>query len=93
MTTPATLPRSVRLRGWMRDHRITDEAVSEHLGITPQAVYKFFAQDCMPVRHHEKCVALGLPVELLPMPYDKPKGRARSKPHFPGLAAGEGAHA
>lgn len=87
MTTLAILPRSVRLKEWMDEHRITYRATGEQLGITEQSVRKFLLQDWMPVRHHEKCVALGFPVDLLPTPFDKPKGRIRSKPHFPGLAA------
>lgn len=94
MTTPPTLPRSVRLKEWMSAHGIIHQDVAEQLGITKNAVQTYFNGDCMPVRYHEKCVALGFPVELLPMPYDRPRGRTRRKPFFPGLAtAPNDAHA
>lgn len=93
MTTPPTLPRSVRLKEWMSEHHIDNQAVAEQLGITRERVRMYFNQDWMPVGPHKQCVALGFPVDLLPTPYDMPKGRPRLKPHFPGLAAQEDAHA
>lgn len=83
-TVSVSLPRSERLREWMLAHNITDAALGRQLGITAQAVNKFFSQDTMPVRHHEKCLALGFPQNLLPTPYDRPRGRRRI-PNFPGI--------
>lgn len=95
MTTPVVLPRSLRLRMWMTEHNITYQDMAEQLGIAKQAAQNFLTRDCMPVRYHEKCVVLGVPVELLPMPFDKPSGRPKgAKPNFPGLAtASNDAHA
>ncbi len=91
-TVNAPLPRSERLRLWMTAHNITDAAIGKHLGITAQAVNKFLLRDTMPVRHHIKCLELGFPEELLPAPYDRPRGRRALAPHFPGLAAQEPHH-
>lgn len=94
MATPPNLPRSVRLKEWMFAHDITHQDIAEQLGITKNASQIYLNGDCMPVRYHEKCVALGFPVELLPMPYDKRRGPGRRKPNFPGLAtAPNDAHA
>lgn len=93
MTTP-DLPRTVRLKAWMAEHNITFRDVAEQLSVSTNVAHKFLNQDTIPVRRHSVLVSLGFPVELLPTPFDKPKGRIRIKPHFPGLAmSAEGARA
>lgn len=87
MTTTAIFPRSERLRVWMLEHYITNAALGEQLGISAQAVNKFLKEETMPVRHHKKCLELGFPEELLPIPYDRPRGIRSRKPIFPGLMA------
>lgn len=88
MTTTGELPRSERLRFWMLEHYITNAALGEQLGISAQAVNRLLKEDTMPVRRHEKCLELGFPKELLPAPFDRPRGvRGFRKPIFPGLVA------
>lgn len=89
MTTTTTLPRTERLRLWMAVHNITDAALGKKLGISAQATNKFMNAEIMPVKHHEKCLELGFPMELLPAPFDRPRGRRPKQPRFPGLVAAQ----
>lgn len=89
MTTTPELPRTEQLRKWMADHFITDAALAEHLGVSTQATNKFINSETIPIRHHSKCLALGFPEELLPTPFDKPRGPRPKTPIFPGLMAAQ----
>lgn len=86
MTTLAQMPRGMRLRKWMAQHSITYEALGAALGCSRQVAYNLTVQETMPSQHYPKCLALGIPAELLPAPFDRPKGRPRLEPQFPALS-------
>ncbi len=88
--TTENLPRSVRMRLWMRQYDITDRAVAEKLGLTPARVTIMLNRDTMPTVHHAALLQLGFPASILPQPYDRKSGpRRRREPRFPGLMAAQ----
>ena len=96
MTTVPELPRYVRLRRWMAGHGISDRALGEKLvgkqdgkPLTAQAVNKMLKGETMPTAHHQDCVRLGFPQDLLPHPCDLPPGRMKVEPFFPGPDAAQ----
>lgn len=56
------------------ERNITFRAVGEALGVKTQSAHNLLKADTIPTRHHKKLVALGVPVDLLPEPEDKPRG-------------------
>lgn len=85
MTSTPVIPRSTRLREWMDAHQITDEALGEKLGLHRVSVCRVLNAETMRTVHHAACLELGFPPELLPIPYDKPRGPRPKQPVFPGL--------
>ncbi len=89
--TSQNLPRSVRLRAWMKEHFIRSKDLADQLGITAQRVNVMIRAETMPSAHHAACLRLGFPEELLPTPYDGRPGPVTYPPIFPGLRQTEGA--
>ena len=89
--TSQNLPRSVRLRAWMKEHFIKNTDLAYQLGVTPQRISRMLREETMPSVHHAACLRLGFPEELLPQPYDKRLHRESSPvPVFPGLLREDG---
>lgn len=86
--TSQNLPRSVRLRAWMKEHFIRSKDLADQLGITAQRVNVMIRAATMPSAHHAACLRLGFPEELLPTPSD---GRPEPVTYPPGLQQTEGA--
>ena len=85
MTTNPYRERYERLLVWMGDHDITFQATGEQLGVDGATV-RFACQGATcPMSHHMKLLELGFPSELLPEALDKPRGRPRKVPKFPGF--------
>lgn len=76
-----------RLYNWMFEHRISYPAQAKALGIFESEVCRLCNSETVPVERHQRFLALGIPEELLPIGRDRPKGRPRTVPFFPGLAA------
>lgn len=89
----ATQSRYIRRCEWMNEHRITYVAIGEQLGISATAVSRMLYSETMPVKRHQQMLALGFPDDMLPVPFDRPRGRPKNVPIFPGLAASESRHA
>lgn len=85
MASDLIIPRERRLRAWMLEHDITNRALAERLGVTPQRVGAMVRNDTMPTLLHAKCVSLGFPVELLPEAVDLSSGPKPRVPLFPAL--------
>ncbi|MFI3271996.1 MAG: helix-turn-helix transcriptional regulator [Pseudomonadota bacterium] len=85
MTSGIKIPRERRLRAWMIERDISYEALAKELGVTRQRTNYVLRCDTMPSELHKKCVALGIPLELLPDAVDWPRGRKPRVPLFPAL--------
>lgn len=83
----ATESRYERLYNWMLEHRISYPALAKALGISESGARRLCNSETIPVERHKQFLALGFPEELLPIGRDRPKGRPRTVPFFPGLAA------
>lgn len=81
----ATESRYERLYKWMLEHRISYPALAEALGISESGARRLCNSETIPVDRHRQFRALGFPEELLPIGRDRPKGRPRATPNFPGL--------
>ena len=86
MTTNPHTDRYERLLVWMGDHDISFPATGEQLGLSDGGARSVLFRDTCRTVHHNKLIELGFPVELLPEPRDKPRGRPRKIPKFPGLS-------
>lgn len=89
MTSSTQVPRIVRLREWMDDHEITDVSLGLHLGLSRGSVCRILNSQTMRTEHYDKCLALGFPPELLPLPFDRKTGPRPKQPRFPGLVAAQ----
>lgn len=81
----ATESRYDRLYAWMLDHRISYPALAKELGVSESGARRLCNSETIPVHRHDQLVQLGFPVDLLPAARDRPKGRPRAVPIFPGL--------
>lgn len=87
--TTTHVPRTERLNAWMSDHGITCRALGEQLGMSGYGAIRMLNQETMPTQRHEACLRLGFPAELLPLPFDKKRGRPAKEARFPGLMAAQ----
>ncbi|MFR8055917.1 MAG: helix-turn-helix domain-containing protein [Bilophila wadsworthia] len=85
MTTTETLPRTERMRQWMSKNEITDRSLAEKLGLKRPRVTRMLNEETMPTKHHRSCLALGIPADILPVPFDKKRGPRPKEPRFPCL--------
>ena len=84
MTTNAET-RFLQLRQWMEDHNVTYRFIAPFLGVTADAVSKILKRDTMPTKHHQACVQLGFPLELLPKGADLKRGPRVKIPNIPAM--------
>ncbi len=84
MTTNAET-RFLKLRKWMDDHSVTYQFIAPFLGVTAGAVPKILKRDTMPTKHHQACVRLGFPLELLPTGADLKRGPRAKIPNIPAM--------
>ena len=79
------------LQIWFEERNITMADVAEVLELKSEGSARaFFKNLTMPVTHHTKLVALGVPVDLLPEPRDrKPGPKAGGPPRWPALESQE----
>lgn len=64
------LPRTYRMRMWMRYHGITDKVLAKKLGISQPTVNRMLNKEVMPAKAHSVCLEIGFPEEILPIPFD-----------------------
>lgn len=74
-----------RLLEWMAGNHISFEALGDKLGISASGARRLCNSETIPVERHQQLMRLGFPEELLPIGRDRPKGRPRPTPIFPGL--------
>lgn len=68
--------RMTELRVWMLRRKLTYVEIGRRMGgLTSGGVLRLVQGDRMPVERHQQMLALGIPVELLPVPMDVPAGR------------------
>ena len=77
MTTIETLPRTERMRQWMAKNEITD--------LKRSRVTRMLNEETMPTEHYNACLELGIPADILPIPFNKKRGPRPKEPRFPGL--------
>ena len=87
MTTTPVNDRYLRLVEWMREHDISLSVLGDEFGMTGPGIRGVLVGNTCPTRHHEALLRLGFPEELLPVAFDKPRGRQRKVPRFPGLSS------
>lgn len=85
MTSSAAQPRRVRLQEWLDEYEISQTAIAEKLGIDQSSVSQMLKADTMPTKHHIRLADLGVPSDLLPRAFDKPRGRPPKEPRWPAL--------
>lgn len=89
MATTTQIPRTERLSTWMSERNITYRALGEQLGMSAYGAHRMLHQEVMPTQRHTDCLRLGFPADLLPVPFDKKRGRRPKQPRFPGLVAAQ----
>ena len=85
MTTIETLPRTERMRQWIAKNEITDRSLAEKLGLKRSRVTRMLNEETMPTEHYNACLELGIPADILPIPFNKKRGPRPKEPRFPGL--------
>ena len=83
MTTIETLPRTERMRQWMAKNEITDRSLAEKLGLKRSRVTRMLNEETMPTEHYNACLELGIPADILPIPFNKKRGPRPKEPQFP----------
>ena len=70
------------LRKWMSDHKVTYAWAAEHLGITPEGLKKALDRDTISPEYHAALLQLRFPIEFLPPPGARPRGKRRVLPDW-----------
>ena len=81
------MPRYERLMVWKNEHFISFEDIGKQLGMTANGARQALLKPKIFKRHHDKLLALGFPIDMLPQPCEEKKGRPKRNPIFPGLQA------
>lgn len=71
------LPRRLRLRQWMDKENISFAIIGAVLGCSDATAWRYLTSELIPTHRFFQLVRLGFPEELLPIPYDLPRGRPK----------------
>lgn len=73
----AELTRHEKLWEWMRITGVRAQHIADCMGLAPRYVLCMLKKKTIPARRFARLVFIGVPVELLPLPLDQPRGKPR----------------
>ena len=71
------LQRRLRLRKWMEKERLSFAIIGAVLRCSDATAWRYLTSETIPTHRFAQLVSLGFPSEILPIPYDIPRGRPK----------------